>query len=121
MAALLLIACQHGPEVYGLGTVASLVRIAPSEYRLMLEHPAGLSAKWPGGETIDVDVVGELPDTVCDGTRVYVYGTSTAHGLVATVVAADRGKYDGCFEWQCHPAAYDACRGRSRRRWMQSE
>lgn len=109
----LALAPAGSPEVSGLGTVArgSIVRLGPSDVRLRLEHPFAIDRGWPAGEAIEVAVVGELPDTVCDGTRVYVVGMRTEDGLTATVVQADPGKYDRCFRWHCHPEAYAACRG----------
>ena len=101
------------PDVAGLGTIVrgSTVQIGPWVHRITLEHPTPIGRGWPSGEKIDVYVVGELPETVCDGTRVYVRGTETSNGVVTTVVESDSSKYDSCFQWHCHPDAYEACRG----------
>jgi hypothetical protein len=106
------LAPAHPPEVAGLGMIVrgSIARRG-SSLRMTLEDPFAIDVGWPGGKTIDVVVIGELPDTVCEGTRVYVRGVKTANGLVASVIEADRAKYDPCFRWHCHPSAYEACRG----------
>ena len=103
------------PYVAGIGTImrGSIVPLGPLGHRLTLEHPFAIDQGWPAGETIEVAYLGELPDTVCDGTQIYVSGTATATGVVATVLAADQSKYDRCFQLHCHREAYNACRGRS--------
>jgi hypothetical protein len=100
------------PTFAGLGRIEphTMVRISATEYRFTLAHPYVIDGSWPSGDKPGIHFLGELPDDVCDGMAVYVAGTIVAHELVATTVAADHGKYDGCARFQCHPDADQACR-----------